>query len=78
MPHSERQIQTGTSIVRAMMQEMNAGRMMSFVTGQHHEIGRCGGGHLYQGDLVWRPWAFVSQRLHVIATGPNCGQQRPV
>ena len=38
MPHSERQIQTGTSTVRAMMQEMNAGRMMSFVTGQHHEL----------------------------------------
>ena len=29
MPHSERQIQTGTSMTRAMAQEMNAGRIMS-------------------------------------------------
>ena len=34
MPHSERQIQTGTSTMRAMTQEMNAGRMMSFVRSQ--------------------------------------------
>ena len=35
MPHSERQIQTGTSTMRAMTQEMNAGRMMSLVGGQY-------------------------------------------
>lgn len=34
MPHSDRQMQTGTSTATATAQEMNAGRMISCTEGQ--------------------------------------------
>lgn len=75
MPHSERQMQTGTSTMRAMTQEMNAGLMMSVERSQRKHKGRDKWGVLYRGGLVWRPWAFATQRLHALAIDPNCGQR---
>ena len=57
MPHRDRQIQTGTSTMRAMTQEINAGRMMSFVSNQH-ETERHERGAIYTEEVLSRGLGF--------------------
>ena len=79
MPHSERQIQMGTSMTREMAQEMNAGRMMSVAShGLARAIGMVQIGKPYPIGPVEKLWAFSTRRRHALAIGPNCGQRMPV